>query len=104
MQLQPNFVSKRPHVEEHDLAGTVIDPNDTSFKAGDKVWGFINTGMPHGTLAQYVVVTEDQIALRPENLTLEQAAGLGCVGLTAQQSIKVAEVQPGQSIFVVGGV
>lgn len=96
----PNFLAKRPSIAESDIAGTVVDPNDTSFKVGDKVWGFISGG---GALAQYVTATEDQIALRPENLTLE-AAGLGCVGLTAQQTVfKVAEAQPGQSVFVAGG-
>lgn len=101
MRTLPNFLAKRPNIVELDFAGTVIDPNDTSFKAGDRVWGFLQS---QGALAQYITATEKHTALRPDNLTLEEAAGLGCVGLTAQQAIfKFGDVQPGQSVFVVGG-
>lgn len=104
MKFFPNFIMKRPRVAEYDFAGTVVNSNGTSFNPGDKVWGFLNSAGLNGALAQYITVTEEEAALRPENLSLEQAAGLGCVGMTAQQSIyKIANVQPGQCVLVVGG-
>ena len=101
--LRPIF--KQPRTAEHDFAGTVIDANGTSLKDGDKVWGYVAfQGDDQGALAQYVAATEDYVALRPPNLSLEQAAGLGCVGVTAEKCIfKDAKVQPGQAVLVVGG-
>jgi NADPH:quinone reductase-like Zn-dependent oxidoreductase len=101
--LRPIF--KRPRTAEHDFAGTVIDANDTSFKNGDKVWGFMVLQRDdQGALAQYIAATEDQVTLRPPDLSLQQAAGLGCVGVTAEKCIfQDAKVQPGQTVLVVGG-
>jgi NADPH:quinone reductase-like Zn-dependent oxidoreductase len=101
--LRPIF--KRPRTAEHDFAGTVIDANDTSFKNGDKVWGFMALQRDdQGALAQYIAATEDQVTLRPPDLSLQQAAGLGCVGVTAEKCIfQDAKVQPGQTVLVVGG-
>ncbi|KAG5219589.1 Zinc-type alcohol dehydrogenase protein [Salix suchowensis] len=42
MRLLPNFMAGRPLVVEHDFAGVVEDANDTEFKAGDPVFGFIH--------------------------------------------------------------
>lgn len=40
MQLMPNFLARRPHIAEHDLAGVVIDSNSTAFQKGDEVFGW----------------------------------------------------------------
>ena len=42
MHLLPNFMAGRPLVVEHDFAGVVEDGNNTEFKAGDPVFGFIH--------------------------------------------------------------
>lgn len=44
MLLVPNFFYKRPHVAEFDLAGVVVDGNDTDLSEGDQVYGFLGVG------------------------------------------------------------
>lgn len=43
MRYAPNFIAKRPHVAEHDFAGTIVDPNGSGFKKGDAVFGWFPT-------------------------------------------------------------
>lgn len=45
MKLLPNFLSKRPHVAEHDFAGMVVNGNGTRFSNGDEVFGCILSGI-----------------------------------------------------------
>ena len=45
----PNLLSKRPHPAEHDLAGVIVDANDTSFTKGDEIIGFIPVRKSHPT-------------------------------------------------------
>jgi len=107
MRLVPNFLVGRPRVAEHDLTGTVIDANNsTRFKVGDKVFGFV-AGFPQdkqGALAQYVVINEDWLAIRPDNLNVHEAAGLPLVASTSFKSIfEYGQVEDGQHVFVNGG-
>jgi NADPH:quinone reductase-like Zn-dependent oxidoreductase len=44
MGLLPNFITKRPHVAEHDFAGIVINGNGTRFKNGQEVYGQTGVG------------------------------------------------------------
>lgn len=41
MGMLPNFIARRPLVAEYDLAGIIEDSNDSDFKQGDEVFGFI---------------------------------------------------------------
>jgi hypothetical protein len=41
MKVLPNFIARRPHVAEHDLAGIIVDSNGTHFNNGDGVFGWI---------------------------------------------------------------
>ncbi|KIJ32415.1 hypothetical protein M422DRAFT_265744 [Sphaerobolus stellatus SS14] len=45
MLVLPNFLARRPHIAEHDLAGIIVDPNGSHFKAGDEVFGWIPLGI-----------------------------------------------------------
>lgn len=105
MILMPSFMAGRPKVAEFDYTGTIVDVgSDIPYKLGDKVWGMIDLTAAQGSLAQYILVTEDDSAIRPERLSVDQAAGLGCVGLTAQQALfKWAQVEKGQSVLIIGG-
>jgi NADPH:quinone reductase-like Zn-dependent oxidoreductase len=84
-----------------DYAGTVeaIGKNITQFKAGDEVFG--GRG---GAFAQYVCVRQDRlIALKPANITFEEAGSVDIAGVTALQAIRdQGKLQPGQKILING--
>jgi NADPH:quinone reductase-like Zn-dependent oxidoreductase len=83
-----------------DLAGEVeaVGRNVTRFKPGDAVFGAM-----HRTFAEYVCVSENRLALKPANLTFEQAAAIPVAGLTALQGLRDrGRVQPGQPILING--
>ena len=84
-----------------DFAGTVetVGKNVTQFKAGDEVFG--GKG---GAFGEYVTPRADRaIALKPANVTFEEAASVNIAGLTALQSVRdKAKVQPGQKVLING--
>jgi NADPH:quinone reductase-like Zn-dependent oxidoreductase len=84
-----------------DFAGTVeaVGANVTKFKPGDEVFGGRN-----GAIAEYVAVREDRaIALKPANLSFEEAGGVAIAGITALQGLRdKAKVQPGQKVLING--
>jgi NADPH:quinone reductase-like Zn-dependent oxidoreductase len=84
-----------------DYAGTVeaVGKNVTQFKPGDDVFGGRT-----GAFAEYVCVRADRgIALKPPNLTFEQAGCVQIAGLTALQALRdKGKVQPGQKVLING--
>src|SRR5436190_1119219 len=84
-----------------DFAGTVeaIGKNVTQFKPGDEVFG--GRG---GAFAEYVCPRANQaVALKPANLTFEQAASVNIANITALQAIRdKGNVQPGQKVLING--
>src|SRR5438067_4362826 len=84
-----------------DFAGTVeaIGKNVTQFKPGDDVFG--GRG---GAFAEYVCRrAEGAVALKPANLTFEQAASVNIAGITALQALRdKGKVQPGQKVLING--
>ncbi|XP_057866465.2 2-methylene-furan-3-one reductase [Cryptomeria japonica] len=99
-----------PVVPGCDLAGVVVEVGDgvSKFKKGDEVYGDIQdftAGNPKqvGTLAEFTVAEEHLLALKPTNLSFEEAASLPLALLTALQSFDTVGFQKGQSVFIVGG-
>ena len=84
-----------------DYAGTVeaVGKNVTRFKPGDDVFGSKN-----GAAAEYVCVGEDRgIALKPSNVSFEQAAAVGVAGVTALQGLRdKGKIQSGQKVLING--
>src|SRR5437899_8443342 len=84
-----------------DFAGTVeaVGKNVTQFKPGDEVFG----GRA-GAFAEYVCRrAEGAVALKPANLTFEQAASVNIAGITALQALRdKGKVQPGQKVLING--
>src|SRR5213080_1139895 len=84
-----------------DYAGTVeaVGKNVTQFKPGDEVFGG-----RIGALAQYICPRADRaIALKPANITFEQAASVGVAGITALQGLRdKGRVQAGQKVLING--
>src|SRR2546426_7216661 len=84
-----------------DFAGTVeaIGKNVTQFKPGDEVFG--GKG---GAFADYVCPRANRaVALKPANITFEQAASVNIAGITALQALRdKGKVQPGQTVLING--
>jgi NADPH:quinone reductase-like Zn-dependent oxidoreductase len=84
-----------------DYAGTVeaIGKNVTQFKAGDEVFG--GRG---GAFAEYVCVRANRaVALKPANVTFEQAASVNIAGITALQALRdKGKIQAGQKVLING--
>ena len=84
-----------------DFAGTVeaVGKNVTQFKPGDEVFG--GKG---GAFAEYVTPRADRaVALKPANVTFEEAASVNIAGLTALQAVRdKGKIQPGQKVLING--
>ncbi|HEX7947127.1 MAG TPA: NADP-dependent oxidoreductase, partial [Phenylobacterium sp.] len=94
-----------PFILGHDLAGTVVrvDSRVRGFKVGDEVYG---RPRDHriGTFAESLAVNAADLALKPKPLSMEEAAALPLVALTAWQAlVEVGKVKPGQKVFIQAG-
>ncbi|MEZ4862802.1 MAG: NAD(P)-dependent alcohol dehydrogenase [Caldilineaceae bacterium] len=88
------------HVPGWDVAGTVaaVGQSVTMFKPGDEVYAAIEH-----TCAEYACAGEDKFALKPINLTMEQAAAVPTAALTALKALRdMAKVQPRQKVLING--
>jgi NADPH:quinone reductase-like Zn-dependent oxidoreductase len=84
-----------------DIAGVVeaVGSNVTQFKPGDAVFG---RRAPNG-FAEYVCLSEKALALKPANISFEQAAAVPVAAITALQSLRDAgKVQAGQTVLING--
>jgi alcohol dehydrogenase len=94
-----------PVILGHDVAGVVVEvgPRVRQFKVGDEVYARPDD-FQIGTFAEFVAVKEASLAPKPKGLTLEEAASIPLVALTAWQAlIEKADVKKGQKVFVQAG-
>jgi NADPH:quinone reductase-like Zn-dependent oxidoreductase len=94
-----------PFVLGHDVAGIVVRTGFkiTRFKVGDEVYA---RPRDHriGTFAEFIAINETDVALKPKNISMEEAASIPLVGLTAWQAlVEVGKVKPGQKVFIQAG-
>jgi len=83
-----------------DVAGTVeaVGSNVTEFKPGDEVFG-----VAPGSFAEYVCNGESKFALKPANVSFEQAAAVPVAAFTALQALRdKGQIQPGQKVLIDG--
>src|SRR5271170_7271106 len=83
-----------------DVAGQVeaVGGNVTQFKPGDQVFGTCK-----GAFAEYACARESALVMKPDNVTLEQAACVPIAGYTALQGLRnKGKVQPGQTVLING--
>ncbi|PAK39968.1 zinc-dependent alcohol dehydrogenase family protein [Peribacillus simplex] len=107
----PAVAPEFPAVLHGDVAGLVsaVGEGVTGFKVGDEVFGcaggFKGTG---GALAEFMLADADLLAHKPKNLTMEEAAALPLVAITAWEALfNRAHLVPGQDILIhaaTGGV
>jgi NADPH:quinone reductase-like Zn-dependent oxidoreductase len=96
---------KTPFVLGHDVAGIVtkVGTHVQQFKVGDEVYA---RPADHriGTFAEFIAIKEVDVAIKPEKLTMEEAASLPLVGLTAWQAlIEKGNLKKGQKVFIQAG-
>ncbi|KQT65966.1 MULTISPECIES: NADP-dependent oxidoreductase [unclassified Aureimonas] len=96
---------KPPFVLGHDLAGIVtrVGANVRRFQVGDAVYARPRDGRI-GAFADHLAVNEADVAKKPTNLSMEEAASLPLVGLTAWQAlVERARVGRGQKVLIHAG-
>lgn len=100
----------QPLIIGWDISGVVTKTGNavTGFKTGDAVFGMVNFPGHGKAYAEYVAAPANQLALKPANISHEEAAAATLAALTALQGlIHKAKVQPGQKVLVhaaAGGV
>jgi len=100
--MRPIFsaIESKSRVPGSDIAGTVdsVGPNVTRLRPGDEVFGSCK-----GAFAEYAATSEGALALKPTNLTFEQASAIGVSAFTALQGLRDrGGLQPGQEVLING--
>lgn len=96
---------RTPLVLGHDVAGVVtrVGSRVRQFKAGDEVY---SRPRDHriGAFAEFIAVNENDVAPKPRNISMEAAASIPLVGLTAWQAlVERAQLKKGQKVFIQAG-
>src|SRR5688572_7299407 len=96
---------KPPFTLGHDVAGVVtkVGSRVSKFKVGDEIYARPRD-QSIGTFAELIAIKEEDVAIKPKNLTMEEAASIPLVGLTAWQTlIERGNLKKGQSVFIQAG-
>ena len=94
-----------PLILGNELAGVVVQvgPGVKRFKPGDEVYARVGKDRI-GTFAEFIAVVEDDLAMKPHGLTMEEAASIPLVGLTAWHAlVELAQLKRGQRVLIHAG-
>lgn len=94
-----------PYIMGLDVSGTIVEVGAqvTKFKTGDEVFSRPSP-LQAGTIAEFTVVKEDELALKPANISHEEAASVPLVGLTAWQAlVSKGQLKKGQKVLIQAG-
>ena len=100
MRMYTGLLKPKWGVPGYDFAGQVeaVGGGVKQFQAGDEVFG-----SSAATCAEYALAREDQLALKPANLTFEEAAAIPMAALAALRGLRDAgKVQAGQKVLING--
>jgi len=99
----PGLSTPKPQILGCDIAGRVeaVGAHATQFQPGDEVFGV--TGFSGGGLAEYACAAEDKLALKPANLSYEDAAAAPVAAITALQGLRDrGRIRQGQKVLIDG--
>lgn len=105
MRVMLGFTGPRNKVLGMDLAGEIVEvgQNVQLFNIGDQIFATTFKGLSFGAYAEYKCMPEDGLlALKPSNMTYEEAAPLSNGGLTALLILKKANIKQGQKVMIYG--
>ncbi len=97
---------KMPLILGNDGSGVIseIGSDIKKFKVGDEVYFRPGKQIQKGTFAEYISVVENEVALKPQNLSFEEAASIPLVGLTSMQAISdLGKISKGSKVFIHAG-
>ena len=105
------FPYEFPIILGWDAAGIVeqAGPAVTRFRQGDEIFAYCRKPMVQGgAYAEYIVLEEEHAAIKPKNISFEEAASIPLAALTAYQSLfDAAKINPGETVLIhaaAGGV
>jgi NADPH:quinone reductase-like Zn-dependent oxidoreductase len=104
-KVKPILPYHLPLILGNDLAGVVVRVGSTvrRFEPGDQVYARPDQHRI-GTFAELISIKHDDVALKPTGLSMEQAASLPLVALTAWQAlVERANLKPGQKVLIHAG-
>jgi NADPH:quinone reductase-like Zn-dependent oxidoreductase len=104
-EFKPFLPYKLPLILGHDMAGTVVKTGAkaTRYKVGDQVYSRV-PDFRIGTFAEAIAVKESALAPKPQSLSMEEAASVPLVALTAWQAlVDIAALRAGQKVFIQAG-
>lgn len=96
---------KFPLILGHDVAGVVtkVGSKVSRFKVGDEVFAR-PADFKIGTFAEHIAINENDVALKPSTVSMEEAASLPLVALTVWQAfVEKANLKKGQKVFIQAG-
>lgn len=93
--------TENPLILGWDISGIVEETKSPDFKVGDEVFGMVNFPGHGKAYAEYVAAPVNQLALKPKNISFEDAAASTLVALTAYQAlVHNTKIQEGQNVLV----